>query len=208
MQNKQPWYYSWGVIGLALLLFWPVGLVLLVLRFNHSKSTAAFGKTQKILFNIAAGFLFFMALGMFTSDEAFLGILFLVGGFAVLHYKKKTAKQSERIRQYINMIVNQGIESLDTIAAMSNVSYDVVVDDLNKMISQGILSNAVIDQMSRTIVLSKARVAEQPQMVYVNNTSSEPLQMVTVTCPGCGAKMPLAKGTVCNCEYCDTPINA
>lgn len=206
--QQQPWYYSWIVIGLALCFIWPVGLALLVMRLNRTKSTVSFGKNQKVIFYVAAGFLFLVAIALFESDSVFMGLVFAAGGAAVIYYTKKTTKQSERFRQYINMIVNQGIESIDTIASMTNNSYDVVVADLNKMVSQGILRNAVIDQMTRTIILPKAQMTPQPQMAYTSNVGAEPPQMVTVTCSGCGAKMVVAKGMVCNCEYCDTPINA
>lgn len=210
-KNNQPWYHSWIVIGLALCCFWPVGLALLIVRLNNSKSTASFGKNQKIIFYIAAGFLFLMALAGFEEGSFFVGLVFAAGGAAVIYYTRKTTKQSERFRQYINLIVNQEIESIDTIASMTGIGYDVVVDDLNKMVSQEILKNAVVDQMTRTIVLPKVQmVQQQPQMVYSNNmdgSSAEPSQMVTVICPGCGAKMVVAKGTICNCDYCDTPVN-
>lgn len=210
MENQQPWYYSWVVIGLALCFVWPVGLVLLVMRLNGSKATVTFGKAQKTILYIVAGFLFLMAIGFFAGDAAFLGILFAAGGGAVIYYNQKAAKRSERFRQYINMIVNQGIESIDTMAAMSNTPYEVVVSDLNKMVGQGILKNAVIDQMSRTVVIPKAApMVQQPQPTLLNSlgVTSAP-QMLAVTCPGCGAKMTLAKGSVCSCEYCDTPIHA
>ena len=211
--NNTPWYYSWVAIGIGLCgPWWPIGIALLILRLNHTKATAAFGKNQKIIFYVVAGFLFFMALMSFSLGgfSNFLwGILFAVGGGAVIYYTQKTVKQSERFRQYINLIVNQGIDSIDTIAAMSDIDSDVVVADLNKMVSQGILKNAVVDQMLRTVTLQP--VVQQPQIVYANNanvTNSEPPQIVTATCPGCGAKMAVAKGTVRICEYCDTPINA
>lgn len=210
MENKQqPWYYSWGVIVLALIFFWPAGLALLVLRMNHSKSSVTFGKSQKTLLNVAAGFLFFIAFGMFVSDEPFMGILFILGGIVVLYFSRKASRRSERYRQYINMIVNQEIQSIDTIAAMNNTSYETVLSDLNKMVEQGILKNAVIDQMSRTVIVPNARPVEQPQMAYGGGVSSAvSAQKITVSCPGCGAKMAVAKGSVCNCEYCDTPVSA
>lgn len=211
MENNQPWYYSWVAIIIALCAFWPIGLALLILRLNHTKATASFGKNQKIAFYSVAGCLFLAAILMFDRGSAFMGLLFIAGGGAVIYYTQKTAKQSERFRQYIDLIVNQGVESIDTIAAMSNNGYDVVVADLNKMVSQGILKNAEVDEMSRTVVLSRMQEIQQPQIVYVDNAgaaNSEPPQMVTVTCTGCGAKMAVARGRVCNCEYCDTPLSA
>lgn len=210
MENQQPWYYSWIVIGLALCFVWPVGLALLIMRLNHSKATITFGKSQKIILYIVAGFLFLVAIAFFSDESVFLGLLFAAGGGAVIYYNQKAAKRSERFRQYINMIVNQGIESIDTMAAMSNTPYEVVVSDLNKMVGQGILKNAVIDQMSRTVVMPKAApVVQQPQPSLLSSfgVTSSP-QIITVTCSGCGAKMALAQGSVCNCEYCDTPIHA
>lgn len=210
MENQQPWYYSWIVIGLALFVVWPVGLALLILRLNRSKATLTFGKSQKIILYVVAAFLFIVAIGFFSDENIFLGLLFAAGGGAVIYYNQKAAKRSERFRQYINMIVNQGIESIDTMAAMNNTPYDVVVSDLNKMVEQGILKNAVIDQMSRTVVMPKAApMVQQPQPSILGGfgVGATP-EMITATCSGCGAKMVLAKGSVCSCEYCDTPIHA
>ena len=210
MENQQPWYYSWIVIGLALCFFWPVGLVLLVMRLNGSKSSVAYGKTQKTVLNGVAGFLLIIGLILTLADAVFVGFVFIAGGAAIVYYNQMAAKRSERFRQYINMIVNQGIESIDTMASMSNTPYEVVVSDLNKMVGQGILKNAVIDQMSRTVVMPKtAPMVQQPQPSILSSlgVTSAP-QVITVACSGCGAKVALTRGSVCNCEYCDTPIHA
>lgn len=206
VENKQPWYYSWVVIIIALFLFWPVGLVLFILRLNHSKATASFGKGQAIICYVVAAFIILLSLAMF-EDSFFMGLAFLAGGGAIIYFTRMAVKRSERCRQYINLIVNQEVESIDTIAGMCGQSYEVVLADLNKMVSQGIFKNAVIDQISRTISIPRMQLNRQPQTVSGGN-GAEPPQMVTVTCSGCGAKMVVAKGAVCNCEYCDTPLNA
>lgn len=70
--------------------------------------------------------------------------------------------------------------------------------------AQGISQKDVTDQE-----LPKDPVVQQPQPTPANHAgAAPPPQLSTVICPGCGARITLARGSLCDCEYCGTSVHA
>ncbi len=216
--NSRPWYYSTWIIVLAFLFFWPLGVVLLILRSAGSKQSVFLGSTDKKKYIIGGACLILLGMMWISSGSTGMGLFMIVGGIVVIAYADKSKRRAIRNRQYIDIIVNQGQTSLDNIANMCNINYDLVVKELRTLITLGVLKNAVLDEMTRTITIQ--RVAPQiPQQNLqqtlsglvdgvVGTQASESAQMVACTCPGCGAKVAIRKGTTQVCDYCDSPIVA
>lgn len=216
--NSRPWYYSTWIIILAFLFFWPLGVVLLVLRSAGSKQSVFLGSTDKKKYIIGGACLIILGMVWMSSGSTGMGLFMIVGGIVVIAYADKSKRRAIRNRQYIDLIVNQGQTSLDNIANMCNIRYDLLVKELRSLVTLGVLHNAVIDEMARTITIQ--RVAPQiPQQNLqqaisgfvdgmAGTQASESVQMVACTCPGCGAKLAIRKGTTQVCEYCDSPIVA
>lgn len=217
MNNNTPWYYSTWAIVLAFLFFWPLGIVLLILRNSSSKQSIFLGSTNKKKYIIAGIILIVLGLIYISSDNTFMGLFMIIGGIALIVYAEQLKKKAVRNRQYMDLIINQGQTSLDNIANMCNINYELVVKELRTLISLGVLKNAVIDENYRTITVQKQPVQAPQQNLQgtvsnlvdsiagaVNQSSEE----VMCVCPGCGAKVALRKGTTQNCEYCDMPIVA
>lgn len=216
--NSRPWYYSTWIIVLAFLFFWPLGVVLLILRSAGSKQSVFLGSTDKKKYIIGGACLILLGMMWISSGSTGMGLFMIVGGIVVIAYADKSKRRAIRNRQYIDLIVNQGQTSLDNIANMCNINYDLVVKELRTLITLGVLKNAVLDEMTRTITIQ--RVAPQiPQQNLqqtlsglvdgvVGTQASESAQMVACTCPGCGAKVAIRKGTTQVCDYCDSPIVA
>lgn len=207
-----PWYCSWPVIIIAFICFWPVGIALVVLRNSANKKAMFAGSADGKVYVVVGGILIFVGLfGGIFNGEFFLGLFFIAGGVALIYYSKQIKKKAMRYKQYIELIVNREENSLDKIASVCNIQYDILLKDLQLMIHKDVLDGAILDQNNRTISIRKAAPMRPASYVEASPTNggyaAQPVE-VTCVCPGCGAKNIVTKGSTTNCEYCDSPISA
>lgn len=208
MENKGT---KWGWIIFWLIIFWPVGLYLLIKKLATDQSALMSGKTSTLS---AVGWVLiaFGVIGFFTelSDTpdatgVILGFVFVIGGVLLLRKVSKTKKTAVKYKKYIDTVVNQNIRSMDNIASILALPYDVVAKDLQEMIDIGYLKDAYIHQSNREIVLKQQETATYTQETFTEQTAP---QTKAARCPGCGANNVVVVGRVSECEYCSTPINA
>lgn len=215
-QDKGSFWYSWPAVILALWLFWPVGIFLLIKKLSRDKK-AAMGAGKLIGgFGIAAyciaGIGLFASISnllagkVFMTGEDIVMILFFGGaGFALRKIAKKIKSEAESVKQYLSIIVNGGVRQLDTIASTTGKSYDVVHKDVKKMIEKGYLKNAYIDEGMREVVLPSSAPAAQNTATAVPTANAAPVQTKIVACPCCGANNTI-QGETGECEYCGSPL--
>ena len=217
--NVTPWYYSWPVIIIAFIVFWPVGLALLILRNTGNKHSVFLGSTDKRKYIIAGVVLIVLAIVSFSNNSGTMGVLYLAGGIALIAYANVLVRKSQRNRMYIDLIVNNTETNLDKIASMCNVQYDTVVKELKSLITFNVLKNASIDEMNRTITINRVQPQTQPQQQisqFVNDVTAgftsavaaEQAAPVACTCSGCGAKVVVQPGQTVICEYCGIAVTA
>ena len=209
--NNLSGLYSWPVIILALIFFWPLGLFLIIKRASLDKKTAmGSGKLIKGLgiascCMAALGFLVSITDGFDGTDVGMI-IFFAAAGAALLYLANKIKKDADSVKQYLNIIVNGGERQLDAIAAATGKQYDVVKKDVQKMIDKGFLKNAYINENTREVVLPSAAPANtnvgQPT---TNMGTPTAVQTRVVACPCCGANNTVS-GTLGECKYCGTPL--
>jgi len=207
--NKVGCLYSWPAIIIALICFWPIGLVLIVKRLSSDKTAMvnSSGKGLKIggIALIVIGI--FGIIGSLDSFEVGNIILFLffIGGGAVLVRKaKKIQIEGDNIKRYLSMIVNSNVRQLDMIASATGKQYDTVKTDIQKMIDNGFLRSAYINETTREVILAtpvRADVNVQQQAV----STAAPVQLRVVACPCCGANNTIS-GALGECEYCGSPL--
>ncbi len=203
--NQQPvWFNTW-VIVIAFIVCWPVGILLLIGRVNSSKQNMFDGSTTTKVCYIIGAILILAGFGSF-SNSFLAGLFYVAGGAALIYYGMKNKKKVERYKGYIDLVANQQIYSLDTISSTMNVSYDVVKNEINTLISKGTFRGANINELSRCIEMNL--VSEQPAAQgFINGVlegvgASASNQTVTATCPGCGGTMAAIKGATVECDYC------
>ena len=203
--NQQPvWFNTW-VIVIAFIVCWPVGILLLIGRVNSSKQNMFDGSTTTKVCYIIGAILILAGFGSF-SNSFLAGLFYVAGGAALIYYGMKNKKKVERYKGYIDLVANQQIYSLDTISSTMNVSYDVVKNEINTLISKGTFRGANINELSRCIEMNP--VSEQPAAQgFINGVlegvgASASNQTVTATCPGCGGTMAAIKGATVECDYC------
>lgn len=203
---------SWPIIIVLIILFWPVGIVLLTIRLaKDRKASIAVGRILKIAAYITFtfGLLIFFSLSE-QEDKAFavgMGIFFIILAVILWFIGNKLVKQSKLFKEYLNLIVNQRISSLQQIASISNKDIGAVKADLQKMIDKGFLPNAYINLSDYTIVVPVLdnQAQKQPQMQEVSY--EEAVETRVVTCPNCGANNTIVTGKASECEFCGSILS-
>ena len=202
--------YSWPVIIIALICFWPVGLFLIIKRASVDKKTAmASGKLIKGLgiascCMAALGFLVCLSDGFDGTDVGMI-IFFAAAGAALLYLANKIKKDADSVKLYLNIIVNGGERQLDSVAAATGKQYDVVKKDVQKMIDKGFLKNAYINENTREVVLPSAAPANVNVAQPTGGVAPAAVQTRVIACPCCGANNTVS-GYIGECEYCGTPL--
>ena len=202
--NQQPiWFNTW-VIVIAFIVCWPIGIALLIARVNSSKQNMFDGSTTTKVCMIIGVILIIAGLSSFSSS--FLaGLFYTAGGAALIYYAQKNKKKVERYKGYIDLVANQKIYSLDTIASTMNISYDIVKGDIQTLISKGTFRGASINELSRCIEMPQ--IEQQPTAQgfiggLIEGAATAANTTVTAVCPGCGGTMAAQKGATVECDYC------
>lgn len=224
--NQQPFYFSTWFIVLAFIVFWPVGIALIIMKTKSSKKNMFDGGRAKKLFAIGV-ILILAGLGSFGDNTA-MGIFWLAGGAGLIYVSNQNKKKVLRCKAYIDLVANQGVRSIDTISNTVGWPYDKTKAELQSLIDMGSFRGASINELTRSLDVAAQVNPMQMQMQqnYANNgimgsiadvvtdavngalagravpNDMPQQQMVTATCPGCGGTMVAVKGTAVECEYC------
>ena len=199
--------YSWPVIILALCIFWPVGIFLIIKRVSVDKKTAMgagklIGGIGIASYCIAGiGFIACLSDG-FGSDDIGMILFFGIAGFALQKVSQKIKSEAEDVKKYLSVIVNGNERQIDVIASSMGKSYDVAKNDIQKLINKGYLKNAYINEGTREIVLPN--IIQEPSG-DMTNTSSVNVETKIIACPCCGANNTVV-GDMGECEYCGSPL--
>lgn len=200
--------YSWPVIILALCIFWPVGIFLIIKRVSVDKKTAMgagklIGGIGIASYCIAGiGFIACLSDG-FGSDDIGMILFFGIAGFALQKVSQKIKREAEDVKKYLSVIVNGNERQIDVIASSMGKSYDVSKNDIQKLISKGYLKNAYINEGTREIVLPNNNIQEQ--VGTTTNTTANNVTTKIAACPCCGANNTIM-GDMGECEYCGSPL--
>lgn len=209
--NNLSGLYSWPVIILALIFFWPLGLFLIIKRSSLNKKTAM--GSGKLIKGLGIASCCMAALGFMVSvTDGFDGtdvgsiIFFAAAGAALLYVANKNKKKADSVKQYLNIIINGAERQIDAIAAATGKQYDVVKKDIQEMIDKGFLKNAYINENTREVVLPSAAPANtNVGQVTSGAAPTTTVQTRVVACPCCGANNTVS-GTLGKCEYCGSPL--
>ncbi|MDO4507867.1 MAG: hypothetical protein Q4B65_00525 [Candidatus Saccharibacteria bacterium] len=209
--EKSEAFYSWPIVILALCLFWPLGIFLIIRKVSKDKKSLWIA--SKIISCLSIVSYFFAAVGLLSSfgsshfmvdnsshfmvGPIAISLFFGAAGFALGKVAKKMKVESENVKQYLSVIVNGRVRQLDTIASTTGKPYEVVYKDVKKMINKGYLKNAYIDENARKIVL--------PTSGRHDGSDATAQTKKLVTCPYCGANNTVY-GDAGECEYCGSPL--
>lgn len=209
--NKIGGIYSWPVIILALIFFWPLGLFLIIKRTTLDKTAVmkdSSGKGLKItaiVLLVLGGFGIIGSFDPFDFGSLVIFLFFIAGGVILLNKAKKIKAEGESIKKYLAIIVNGGERQLDAVASATGKQYDVVKNDVQKMIDKGFLKNAYINENTREVVLASANSANMNTTQPTVGAAPAAVQTRVIACPCCGANNTVS-GDLGECEYCGTPL--
>lgn len=199
--------YSWPVIIIAIIIFWPLSIYLIYKRVKIDKRA---GFTIGKIVRAVSYFCFFMVIiGIlaclgdgFTSQDIGMIIFFIVAGVALFIFSKKLIINSEKYKKYITIIINGNEFILDNIAGAMSLPINVVKKDLNNMINNGYLQGAYINDSTNEIVLPK----QSKENIDDTISQDKPeIELSVVTCKCCGAKSKITT-SVGECDYCGSPL--
>ncbi len=211
MNNNISKLYSWPVIILALCVFWPVGLYLIIKRTSLDKTAVMNSSSGKgltitaIILIVLGGFGIIGSFNPFDFGSFVLFLFFIAGGVVLLNKAKKIKAEGESIKKYLAIIVNGGERQLDSIAAAAGKQPEIVKNDIQKMIDKGFLKNAYINENTREVVLASASAPISNVTVNAAAPNSASMQTRVIACPCCGANNTIS-GAIGECEYCGTPL--
>ena len=204
-------WYSWPVIILTLILFWPLGLFLIIKRTSLDKTAVMKSSSGKGLKITAIILIVLGVLGTIGSFDQFdfvtlvIFLFFIVGGIVLLNKAKKIKAEGDSIKKYLAIIVNGGERQLDAVASATGKQYDVVKNDVQKMINMGLLKNAYINENTREVVFPSATLSSVNSSQRTDGFTSTAIQARVVVCPCCGANNTIT-AALGECEYCGSPL--
>ena len=198
---------SWGWIIFWFIVFWPVGLIMLVKRQKTDKQATL--KCNKGVFITAyilmgLGAIYFLMAITGQPDMFFAFLVFGGGGVVVFLFARRTKIKGDHYKKYIVMIVNSNQTSIDAIASAVGVTYNVAVTELQSMINNGYFKGAYIDVSQRRIMLP--HLAQQQNFQTSATQAQVQPQSMVISCPGCGAYNRIIIGQYAACEYCDNVL--
>ncbi|KPV58522.1 hypothetical protein QJ48_15900 [Paenibacillus sp. A3] len=217
------------LVVLALVLFFPAGIILFVIRVRKHRDLSY----QKIYDWAVAGTAFlimFPLMRLIITNEVnqlfeifiVLSIFFLLPGVFLLGISQwKRKRLNARYKLYRNIIMEQGIKSIRAIEELINQRPAVVINDLKRMIGHGMIPHASINMYSMTLVFHQngfvAREGtgdgnddghihewDKPLPLY---KPSEKRLPKSVECHGCGSSTILRPGESKACPYCDSLLS-
>jgi hypothetical protein len=156
---------SWIPAIIMLVIFWPVGLIMLAKRFQ-ALSSSEVSATRSRPLSVVGWVL--MVLGILTliggvghtfTAAAFLGL----GGLAMLGFSSRMKKTHRRFGKYLAVIGSRKVMRVRDIAAAIPVSEDQACEDLEKMIDEGRFPpGAYLDMSTRAMVIDGSMAQDAP----------------------------------------------
>lgn len=203
----------WLVIILLLFFFFPIGIVLMIIKLHKdSENFITNGNGTAIVGWVFLGLgviYFFMGLGVKDTDSNYItmlavGVIFCVGGFALVHHGNKYKNIGLKFARYFPCIANSKDGSLYRIASSSGISYDTVHGDIQSMINLGLLPESYIDNISKCLVSPLIKKDSYMGPLTYTEKPKKNLEKV-VKCPNCGGVNTITdEGSVC--EFCGSPL--
>ncbi|QGQ93750.1 hypothetical protein EHS13_01920 [Paenibacillus psychroresistens] len=224
--NDKPAINGWWIIvSFLLLILFPVGLVLLLIRIiqhrNLSfKKIADLKVSAYALLAMYGVIIFFSQVGeIIDRKQNILGVasfsaaLLIPAGFLFWLSKKRTKQLNDRYDSYYDIIIERKIKSIDQIAQMAGKREQMVKNDLQRMIYLGLLNNGFIDEISNSIVFYESSDEEEETYVEYEDETEDEAEVVQdklfpkkVECAGCGSSSTLKPRETIFCTYCGASL--
>jgi len=157
---------SWIPSIIMLVIFWPVGLFMLVKKLQNVSDASVSASRARPLSVIAW---VLMALGVLAligsvNISFFPSLFLLIGGISLFSYSGKLDKARKRYDKYLAVVGNRKVMRLRDIAAAIPVSEEQARQDLEQMIADGRFPEGTyLDMSTRALVIDGTAVEEAPR---------------------------------------------
>ena len=214
MQKKS---FSWGIIALMFIVFFPIGIWMLVKKmtsekFNYIKNGKSLKVLAWILISFAIIYLIMLLTGELEAEDGssvvgsliMMIMLFGGGGAFALFKAHSYIKKGTKYNRYVSIINSNNTTLIDTIAAAYPTTYEKAAEDIQSMIDDGYFMNAYVDLNRRELIMPQKSVSDN---ITVNQNSTHiDAQPMSIECKNCGATNTVVPGAVNECEYCGSPL--
>lgn len=210
MENNKGCLLSWPVIVIAFIIFWPVGLGLLIMRMNSDKVLLLqSGRLLSFLSWISALFVFVgitanLDEGYDSLDIGLIGF-FLIAAVVLNLIGRRLKKKGLKYKKYIDLVVNSGIIQIEILSNIMLKPYKEVYSDIEDMIEKGYFKRTYIND-KHEIVIVKSNVNSATADSVSTKIDEVVNTMIVVRCSACGANNEVALNNVSECEYCGSKI--
>lgn len=144
-----------------------------------------------------AGFIMLVCMFSGSKNGLTISFWFVIFLSLALAYNHEKIMKCQKTQKYIDLVIKQKLTAIENIAAAIPTGYEIAEYDLQKIIDQGLLTDAYIDRTNREIILK-----EKPsKLTQIDQAAKRP-----VTCRNCGATISIAVGETDECEYCGSLI--
>lgn len=203
MKNKDPWYISFVTIIIAFLCFWPIGCILLYLRWQ--KKSGTYTAITRTLIACTIVLILFGIVGISeyyskndSSDLILAIFIFIIPGLICGYFALKRTKKLKIYNKYSSYINIRKKVSIDEMCNNLNMPYDTTINILTEMINKKVIDAYIADDK---IILNG--VYDTNENLTTNPTTKKEETKI-VKCPECGAKNTVTVGKTKECEYCGT----
>ncbi len=202
--QKIAWPYSWPFIIFTMIVFFPIGIALLVKREMIIK------KSNRILIDVmfvVSIILYVFGVSLFSLSISleggfaggFWALIFIVAGFLTHRFSKKLRRQSQGVHVHQNaqsiketqQNVHQNAQSI------KETQRNVQINSKEEQIEWETMTTNFFDDEFMDGILNSA-------LKSVDATKKTPEKRV-VACTSCGANNTITEATG-ECEYCGSPI--
>jgi len=211
--------YSWGTIILLLILFFPVGIWMIVKKMSDEKHHyLENGRCLKTYGFVLLGLgIFYLIMGFLgeiqtEDDSSIVGnvitglIIFCGGGLLMIRKGKQFMTRGKKFNRYVAIINAENDTSIDRIASAYPTTYTVAVNDLQQMLDFGYFLNAYIDQHQRALIMPPSKSTNFTSVMTDQNNNLALKKPRIIKCPSCGAINKILPGKTNECEYCGSPL--
>lgn len=227
MDNNQQ-TTSWTAVIIMLIIFWPIGLVLLFKKLNGDRSAQFSGGGVITVIGWILIVFGISGIAMMSDGSEMIGpgimmiVIFGVPGFFLIKKGRKTKKQAEKSRRYIQLIVNEQVTDIQDLALRTRQSREQVINEVSDMMSKGTLGSARFNKsMTEIEIQQRTRRRHQPvnphPAVQPSNTRhSEPsrrreepvktFEPRSIRCSACSA-INFVDSLPAQCEYCGSSLH-
>lgn len=220
-KNKGNKVTSWPAVLILIIVFPPVGFILLIKKLYQDKEGAYINSiVARILASIMLAIGLMLWYRVITKDPSAYNIFvstlfFLLPGSLLFIKGLNLKKDAARYEKYLDLLSSNGVIFIDGIASEYSLPYAKTARELEGMITEGYLKDAYIDHENKMLKLNtngsnKDNSNRSKQNVSKENTpvKSQPKKRPSkvIICNSCGGKNVVLQGSTVECDYCKSPI--